>query len=224
MGMRLQAIGWLLGLASTALAQDGLTGTWEYVATDATSSTETRLVLDRDGTATLRSRARLQGNLLQVAELEWQDESPGADAGLDTTRIEIDGSGTWQALDSRLMLDLTQRQVRIDGGSFRAAVDALAEMLAQSLAILLEVPDSDYPALLGNIRSTLQASLTEDEVLRDMVRLLQDGIAYELDGDNLRLDDGEGGAETWVRQHPTAVRQTSWAQFKITRTEMTWIR
>ena len=68
----------------------------------------------------------------------------------------------------------------------------------------------------GGIRSlnvALRQELDEEEML-DQVMPTIDSIPYELMGDELHLDDGDGGTEVWTRVQATAVVSVNWADIK----------
>jgi len=193
----------LILLGSAAHAQDQLVGTWEFAEEDEQGSYLTRLVLVEGGVARISMTGLLSG----------QNSLP------DPTRISFNGTGTWVAADGQLVLDVTQRELRINGSSFAAALDALA----QSLAVELEIPHEDMADLTVTLRTALGEELNEEELVAGLIRLLQGGIAYTLTGDRLLLDDGAGGVETWIRVEPTAVGATSWGRIKgRTHRERSW--
>lgn len=197
----------LILLGSVAHAQDSLIGTWELQQEDEQGSYLTRLVLVDGGVA----------RISMIGHLSGQSPLP------DPTTLSLNGTGTWAAADGQLVLDVTRRELRINGASFAVALDTLAQLLAQSLAVELEVPQDGIADLTVTVRAALGEELDEEELVADLISLLQGGIAYTLTGDRLLLDDGAGGVESWIRVASTAVGATSWGRIKDrTHRERSW--
>ena len=189
---------------SVALAQDTLVGIWEYADEDEAGSHLTRLELAADGIARVTSSGILRGEFLGDVE---PNPFP------DPVTISFAGAGTWSAEAGQLNLGLTERDLRVDGGPFGEAVYLLATALALSLAGELEIPDEDLPVFIATIQAALRQELDEEEMLAQVMPTI-DSIPYELMGDELHLDDGDGGTEVWTRVQATAVVSVNWADIK----------
>jgi hypothetical protein len=190
---------------SVALAQDTLVGIWEYADEDEAGTYLTRLELAADGIAWVTSSGILRGEFLGDVE---PNPFP------DPVTISFAGAGTWSAEAGQLNLGLTERDLRVDGGPFGEAVDLLATALALSLAGELEIPDEDLPVFIATIQAALRQQLDEEELLDQLMGGLDRPIPYELMGDELYLDDGDGGTEVWTRVQATAVVSVNWADIK----------
>lgn len=190
---------------SVALAQDTLVGIWEYADEDEAGTYLTRLELAADGIARVTSSGILRGEFLGDVE---PNPFP------DPVTISFAGAGTWSAEAGQLNLGLTERDLRVDGGPFGEAVDLLATALALSLAGELEIPDEDLPVFIATIQAALRQQLDEEELLDQLMGGLDRPIPYELMGDELHLDDGDGGTEVWTRVQATAVVSVNWADIK----------
>ena len=189
---------------SVALAQDTLVGIWEYADEDEDGTYLTRLELAADGIARVTSSSIVRGEV-------FGDVEPNPFP--DPVTISFAGAGTWSAEAGQLNLGLTERDLRVDGGPFAEAVYLLATALALSLAGELEIPDEDLPVFIATIQAALRQELDEEEML-DQVMPTIDSIPYELMGDELHLDDGDGGTDVWTRVQATAVVSVNWADIK----------
>ncbi len=189
---------------SVALAQDTLVGIWEYADEDEDGTYLTRLELAADGIARVTSSSIVRGEF-------FGDVEPNPFP--DPVTISFAGAGTWSAEAGQLNLGLTERDLRVDGGPFAEAVYLLATALALSLAGELEIPDEDLPVFIATIQAALRQELDEEEML-DQVMPTIDSIPYELMGDELHLDDGDGGTDVWTRVQATAVVSVNWADIK----------
>ena len=69
------------------------------------------------------------------------------------------------------------------------------------------------PVFMATIQAALRQELDEEEML-DQVMPTIDSIPYELMGDELHLDDGDGGTDVWTRVQATAVVRMNWADIK----------
>ena len=187
----------LLICPTNADAQEPPVGRWELQIDDEEGDFDVRLLLAESGAADLR----FSGQASDEAFPEPLD-------------ISFAGSGTWTAGNGELLIDLTQKDLRLNGKAFTEAIDDLGESVAWSLAEDLDIPDEDLPALVATVQAALQEQLKEEELLADFIGLLQGGIAFTVVGGELRLDDGEGGVEVWKRMQQTAVRAQSWATIK----------
>ena len=190
---------------SVALAQDTLVGIWEYADEDEAGTYLTRLELAADGIAWVTSSGILRGEFLGDVE---PNPFP------DPVTISFAGAGTWSAEAGQLNLGLTERDLRVDGGPFGEAVDLLATALALSLAGELEIPDEDLPVFIATIQAALRQQLDEEELLDQLMGGRDRPIPYELMGDELYLDDGDGGTDVWTRVQATAVVSVNWADIK----------
>ena len=190
---------------STAVAQHPMVGTWEYAVEEEEGNYRTRLVFTADGVARVTSTGSLHGEFFEVEPNPFPDPFT----------FSLQGVGTWSAEGGQLNLRLTERDLRINGSSFDAAVDLLGTALALSLAGELEIPDEDLPVFIATIQAALRRELDEEELLDQLVGSLQATIPYELMGDELHLDDGDGGTEVWTRLRPTAVVEVNWGDIKV---------
>ena len=211
--MRLLAVAMIcLGLLicpTNADAQESPVGRWELQIDDEEGDFDVRLLLAESGAADLR----FSGQASDEAFPEPLDISFGR-------------SGTWTVEDGELVIDLTQKDLRINGKPFVEAIDDLGETVALSLAEDLgetvalslaedmDIPHEDLPALVETVQAALQEELDEEELLAEFVGLLEGGIAFTVVAGELRLDDGEGGVEIWKRMQQTAVGAQSWATIK----------
>ena len=191
---------------STALAQDTLVGTWEYVVEDEDGNYRTRLVLIADGVARVTSTGSLHGGFFEQVE---PNPFP------DPFTFSLEGVGTWSAEGGQLNLRLPERDLQINGSSFDAAMDLLGTALALSLAGELEIPDEDLPVFIATIQAALRQQLDEEELLDQLVGGPEATIPYELMGGELHLDDGDGGTEVWTRWRPTVVVDVHWGDIKV---------
>ena len=189
---------------SVALAQDTLVGIWEYADEDEDGTYLTRLELAADGIARVTSSSIVRGEF-------FGDVEPNPFP--DPVTISFAGAGTWSAEAGQLNLGLTERDLRVDGDPFAEALYLLATALALSLAGELEIPDEDLPVFMATIQAALRQELDEEEML-DLFMPTMDSIPYELMGDELHLDDGDGGTEVWTRVQATAVVSVNWADIK----------
>lgn len=199
----------LLICPSNADAQDLLIGTWEAELDDEDGDFTTRLMLSEDGQVNLSFSGQVSDELL--GEEEEGEESPFS----EPVNISFAASGTWIVQDSLLVIDLTQKDLRINGKPFAEGIDDIGELVATSLAEDLDIPDEDLPALVATVQAALREQLNEEELLADFTDLLEGGIAYTVMGDELRLDDGEGSEEIWNRVKQTVIRTQSWGMIKV---------
>ena len=189
---------------SVAFAQDTLVGIWEYADEDEAGTYLTRLELAADGIARVTSSGILRGEFLGDVE---PNPFP------DPVTISFAGAGTWSAEAGQLNLGLMERDLRVDGGPFAEAVYLLATALALSLAGELEIPDEDLPDFIATIQAALRQQLDEEELL-DQLMGGDRPLPYELMGDELHREDGDGGTDVWTRGQATAVVSVNWADIK----------
>jgi hypothetical protein len=187
----------LLICPTNADAQESPVGRWKLQIDDEEGDFDVRLLLAESGAADLR----FSGQASDEAFPEPLDISFGR-------------SGTWTVEDGELVIDLTQKDLRINGKPFVEAIDDLGETVALSLAEDMDIPHEDLPALVETVQAALQEELDEEELLAEFVGLLEGGIVFTVVAGELRLDDGEGGVEIWKRMQQTAVGAQSWATIK----------
>lgn len=197
-----------LFVPAALLAQETeLAGTWEISEPQDGGTLEGRVVLAVSGDASVLLQATMPGQL--------GDEAGEIPEGVlpETLVLTVSGAGTWSADADSLRLLVDGWTLEAQNKPFREFIDETGEALARALAEELELPDEELADFIALVQASLHEEIDEETLLAGLTATFQEAIAYELDGDELRMEDGDEPA-VWRRVQQTAVVAASWGQIK----------
>ena len=208
----------LLPLVPPLSAREDLQGTWEGAfVDDRVGEITTTLIFEADGTFEIDQVIQVKDDFLAAVE------APAAPV-MET--ISASGTGTYGVEENRLMVEIAELDLRVDGDEFVEFFTLAARDLARYAADSHGVSEESYPAFEQAFVDEFFAALDEVEFLAVFAE--EGGTrTWAIEGNVLTLTTlEEAGPEVWEFERldrMTAVARTTWGRLKEARSPWAFI-
>lgn len=214
-----------LTLALPAFGQrEQLVGTWEHRdTTDPNMPLDGHVQFLDNGDFTLDIDAKMSGQSLLAGQDSTGVDSTAAfvqiltQAFADSLVFTVHITGVWAVDGSALHLDAQASEIEVNGLPMQEFLTQLAKEMAKNMAVLLEIPEADYPAFEEQLIAQMNEGnndefaqeFSPDDADLDGTYTLADGVLY--------ITDEEGETTDWHNSTVNAVsvvETLSWGQLK----------